>query len=237
MNSACKRIAIVGWEDGLAGLLDSWLSLSGFRIEFFVHPHDEPPAVTREQALRDRDASRFSFPLNGEFKGRPLYSQAAWHSLIDRHGLDGAIVALSDNRQRKTEIENAITSDINLFSAIHPSAIFLPEAILGRNVIVHASATVGYRAELHDGAIISSASFIDHHCVIRTCATISNGATLGGNVTVGECATVFAGAVVKQRVKIGRNSVIGAGAIVLKNVPPDETVVGNPASPIRRKLT
>ena len=40
------------------------------------------------------------------------------------------------------------------------------------------------------------------------------------------------GALVKNGLTVGENSVIGLGAVVVKNIPDNETWVGNPAKPI-----
>lgn len=42
------------------------------------------------------------------------------------------------------------------------------------------------------------------------------------------------GATIIEFVRIGENATVGAGAVVLKDVAASETVVGNPAKPIRK---
>ncbi len=50
---------------------------------------------------------------------------------------------------------------------------------------------------------------------------------------IGDNVTINTGAIVIGDITIGDNSVIGAGAVVTKSVPPNCTVVGNPARIIR----
>ena len=50
--------------------------------------------------------------------------------------------------------------------------------------------------------------------------------------TVGEGAAIGADATIGPGVEIGSGAVVGAGAVVLNDVPPETTVVGNPAKPI-----
>jgi acetyltransferase-like isoleucine patch superfamily enzyme len=57
---------------------------------------------------------------------------------------------------------------------------------------------------------------------------------LAGGVTAARGAFVGAGAVCAPNVAIGANSVVGAGAVVVRDVPPDTTVIGNPARVLRR---
>lgn len=53
---------------------------------------------------------------------------------------------------------------------------------------------------------------------------VKKGATIGANCTI------LCG------VTIGENAVVGAGAVVVRDVPPDTTVVGNPAKILRKGL-
>jgi len=51
---------------------------------------------------------------------------------------------------------------------------------------------------------------------------------------IGDNVRIFTGAIVVGNITIGNNVTIGAGSVVVKNVPPNCTVVGNPAYIIRR---
>ena len=99
--------------------------------------------------------------------------------------------------------------------------------------------------EIHPGAQIGRRFFIDHGngtvigatAVIGDDVMIYQGVTLGGtghetgkrHPTIGNHVVIGAGAIVLGNITIGENSRIGAGAVVTKEVPPDTTVVGNPA--------
>ncbi|MBI5699883.1 serine O-acetyltransferase [Candidatus Saganbacteria bacterium] len=105
--------------------------------------------------------------------------------------------------------------------------------------------------EIHPGARIGKRFFIDHGngVVIGETAIIGDdvlmyqGVTLGGtgkehgkrHPTIGNNVVIGAGAIILGNIKIGDNSRIGAGAVVTKPVPPNSTVVGNPARVIVRE--
>lgn len=229
------EIAIVGWEEGSAGLIDSWAASAGLLVKYFVHPDDERPSVTWEDAMRGRAASQFDVPENGSFKGRPLICAKDWPRELQRRGVAKALVAVSDNAQRAVEIERAIAAGLTLVSAIHPTTTVLGDALLAQNVILHARSFVGYRAEIGIGAILNTGCQIDHHSVLRACCSLDPGVVLAGNVTVGSLARLHTGTVVKNKISIGANATIGAGTVVIRDVPEATTVIGVPARPLERR--
>ena len=105
--------------------------------------------------------------------------------------------------------------------------------------------------EIHPGAKIGKRFFIDHGAgvvigetvEIGDNVTVYQGVTLGGtgkekgkrHPTLGNNVVIGAGAIVLGAIHVGDNARIGAGAVVTKSVPPDSTVVGNPAWIIKRE--
>ena len=104
--------------------------------------------------------------------------------------------------------------------------------------------------EIHPGAQIGRRLFIDHGMgvVIGETSVLGNDVTLYQNVTLGGTGKekgkrhptlrdgVFVGnsANILGNIIVGEHSRVGAGSVVLRDVPPDSTVVGNPAHIIYR---
>jgi UDP-2-acetamido-3-amino-2,3-dideoxy-glucuronate N-acetyltransferase len=72
------------------------------------------------------------------------------------------------------------------------------------------------RATAEDGALQSADDWAMEETVVEAGASIGSGATILGGV------------------RIGRDALVGAGAVVTRDVPPGETVAGNPARAMAR---
>ena len=55
----------------------------------------------------------------------------------------------------------ALEAGLELVNAIHPSALIMEDAILGKNIIMHAHSFFGYRAELHDGVTETNREYLE----------------------------------------------------------------------------
>ncbi len=105
--------------------------------------------------------------------------------------------------------------------------------------------------EIHPGATIGPRLFIDHGmgvvigetAEIGADVTIYHGVTLGGvstnpgkrHPTIEDGVVIGAGAKVLGAITIGRDTRIGANAVVVKDIEPDQVVVGIPGKPIARR--
>lgn len=82
-------------------------------------------------------------------------------------------------------------------------------------------------------------SYITHDCVIGDYVTFAPGVCCNGNVVIEDHAYIGTGAIIKQGLAgkplvIGKGAVVGMGAIVTKDVAPGQTVIGNPARPMKK---
>ena len=145
-------------------------------------------------------------------------------------------LGLGDNQLRKKVDEQLSIFPWRSISLTHPSATVASKVKMGEGVLVCAGAIINPLVEMGRACIINTGSIVEHECRLGDYVHIAPGAVLAGNVSVGDATFIGANATIKQGVRIGYNAIIGAGAVVLKDVPNNQTWVGNPARHIANQV-
>lgn len=167
--------------------------------------------------------------LHQNIDNLPIIGDFSLVGQLRQMGIEGAIVAIGDNRVRKNYAEKLQQADVTLVSAIHPSATITHNGLIGSNVVIAAGVNVCAHTVIEDSVILNTGCIIDHESTVHKAVHICPGVKLAGHVTVQELAFVGIGAIVIQGITIGQSAVVGAGAVVLTQVPAFTTVVGVPA--------
>jgi acetyltransferase EpsM len=139
------------------------------------------------------------------------------------------VVAIGNNRIRKSVVESLNISDKDYATLIQKAAVVSPSTKIGHGTVVMANAVINSDAQIGNHAIINTGAIVEHDNQIGDFAHISPRATLTGTVFVGEGSHVGAGSTVIPNRKIGCWSLIGAGATVIQDVPSHCTAMGTPA--------
>ena len=86
------------------------------------------------------------------------------------------------------------------------------------------------RIEHHSGIIVNGAAVLGDDVVLRNSVTIGVRRTNEpGAPIIGDRVDIGAGAVILGDIRVGEDSVVGANAVVIRDVPPRSLAVGVPA--------
>ena len=140
-------------------------------------------------------------------------------------------VAIGNYRIREKIMNNL--PNAKWYTAIHPSAIISPSAVIGEGTCVMPNAVVNNSVVIGRGAIVNTCASVDHDCVVGDFVHISCGTRLAGTVTVGKGTWVGIGSVISNNLSVCENLMIGAGAVVVKDITEEGTYVGVPARKIK----
>ncbi|MFC4320717.1 acetyltransferase [Litchfieldia salsa] len=146
------------------------------------------------------------------------------------------IVAIGDNRIRKSIVSRLSLSGSTYITLIHPSAIVSQKATLGIGTVVMANAVINSDTYVGDHSIINTGAIVEHDNNIGDFAHISPNATLTGSVQVGDGTHIGAGATVIPNLTIGAWAKVGAGATVIHDIPDFSTAVGVPGKIVTKKM-
>lgn len=143
------------------------------------------------------------------------------------------LITLGDPRAREKIWKKIKSFGYQGATWIHPEAFVSPSAVVGEgviidncfidskvvikpNVYIYRNALVGHDTVVGENSIICAASFVGGHTVLEK------------NIFYGGCAAC------RDGILIGHDSVVGINSAVYKDVPPNSSVIGNPARSIRR---
>jgi sugar O-acyltransferase (sialic acid O-acetyltransferase NeuD family) len=123
--------------------------------------------------------------------------------------------------------ESRYATVVHPFAHVSRTSMVGPGSVLLAGAVLTADATIGRHVAVMPHVVVT------HDVVVGDYVTLASGVKLGGGVTVDEGAYLGAGAMVREGVHVGAWSQIGMGSVVLRDVPPGEVWVGNPARELR----
>lgn len=143
------------------------------------------------------------------------------------------LVAYKTMKKEKEQFEKLKRLKIpkwKLINVIHPSIqISSGFCYIGNGVMMAPNVQLSVDSYISDNCILLGNCFIGHDSVLEQYVSVANHATIGARVKIGKGVHIGTNATIKQGVTIGDFSLVGMGSVVLKDVPPESTVVGNPA--------
>lgn len=158
--------------------------------------------------------------------GKPILGPLEW--LAD-HPECQAICAVGAPQHRANIVERAARMGASFCSVVHPRAVLTRRVRIGSGVIIMPGALLTTDIAIDDHTLVNLGATIAHDVHLQSFVTVAPGANLSGNVVAETGSYVGTGASVIEKLRIGAWSIVGAGAAVVRDVPPNTTVIGNPA--------
>jgi acetyltransferase EpsM len=139
------------------------------------------------------------------------------------------ILAIGDNRARKSVVEKINLSTRDFLTVIHPTASISPTAKIGYGTVVMPHAVINADVRIGNHCIINSCSVVEHDSFLEDFVHLCPNSTVTGTVEIGEGSCVGSGATIIPNKRIGEWVMIGAGAAVVDHLPDNCLAVGTPA--------
>ncbi|MDR7079118.1 acetyltransferase EpsM [Neobacillus niacini] len=139
------------------------------------------------------------------------------------------VMAIGDNRVRKSIIEMLGICIENFVTLIHPTASISPSATIGKGTVVMPQAVINADVKIGHHCIINSCSVVEHDSLLEDFVHLCPNSTIAGTVEIGEGTCVGSGATIIPTKRVGEWSMIGAGSTVTDDLPDNCLAVGTPA--------
>lgn len=157
-------------------------------------------------------------------------------SAVDDYPDAAVVVCLGNPRDqgvRRRAVERLALPTYRYACIVHPSASVGAGCVLGPGTVVLAQAVLTADVTVAGHVAVMPQCVLTHDNVVEQYSTLASGVRLGGGVRLEQGCYVGAGALIRDGVTVGAGALVGTGAVVLRDVPPGEVWVGNPARRLR----
>jgi sugar O-acyltransferase (sialic acid O-acetyltransferase NeuD family) len=149
-------------------------------------------------------------------------------------------VAIASAATRRMLFERCARDSIAPFDIRASNAVLLDDLMMGPGSILCPFVTLTSNIRIGRGFHANIYSYVAHDCVIGDYVTFAPAVKCNGNVVIEDEAYLGTGCVLRQGqpgapLVIGARAVVGMGAVVTRSVPPDTTVIGNPARVLQKE--
>lgn len=143
-------------------------------------------------------------------------------------------VSIGGIEARKMWYERLIKYKLETVNIIDKTAIISPTAVIGKGNFIGKFAILNAEVCIGDNNVINTKALLEHECKIGNHCHISTNSAVNGEVLIGDCVFMGSSSVCNGQLKIGENSIIGSGSVIIKDIEPNNTVVGVPGRVIKK---
>lgn len=148
-------------------------------------------------------------------------------------------IAVADSPARQRIAERFIAAGARPFELRATQHVNLDANQIGEGAILCPLTVITSNARIGRFFHLNIYGYVAHDCVVGDYVTFAPAVRCNGRVVIEDHAYLGTGALIRpgaddKPIVIGRGAVVGMGAVVTRSVAPGETVVGNPAVPLRK---
>jgi len=115
-------------------------------------------------------------------------------NIPDLNGMEGAVLAISDNIERLKLFKILKEKGLKLVSVIHPNAFISPGVIIGEGVFIGPGAIVNSNVKIGSNVIISPGVIINNDVIIENNAYLGTGAVVDARSVIRDSSFIVSGA-------------------------------------------
>jgi sugar O-acyltransferase (sialic acid O-acetyltransferase NeuD family) len=143
-------------------------------------------------------------------------------------------IAIANTRIRKKLVDKCQSQGFHFTDIVSKNSLIYDANEIGQGAILCANTLITSNIIIGKHFHCNAFSYVMHDCIIGDFVTFAPRVCCNGRIIIDDLAYIGTGAMFKQGVqgkplRVGKGAVVGMGAVVTKDVPPDVTVVGNPA--------
>ena len=156
---------------------------------------------------------------------------------LNKWGHNLCVVFAVGNPIVKDKIVKGLYNDnLSFPTLIHPSVIIGDSDYvhIGKGCIICAGCIITTNIQIKDFVILNLGCTVGHDTVIGEHSSFMPSVNISGEVNISERVYVGTGAKIINQLSIGENTIVGAGAVVINSLPSNCTVVGVPASIVKK---
>lgn len=157
-------------------------------------------------------------------------SDMKFNSNLPKHPI---IIAIGNALIRQKLQNLVLSSEFELITLIHPTAVIGSDVTIGNGSVVMPGAIINAKSTIGNGVIINSGAIVEHDCIIGNFAHICPGVAIAGGSLVGERSWIGIGSSVIQNITIKPDITIGAGSVVVKDILEGSLAYGNPCRVVK----
>lgn len=175
-----------------------------------------------------------SFYSDNTEKGITIYGVPVVSTFKEFAGFD-FVLGVGDPRAKEKLFRDAIENGLNPCRPIvHRSATRGCAVNIGYASVICPGVVITTNVKIGKGVLVNLNSTIGHDTIIEDFVTINPGSNISGNCHIKNKSFIGTGSTIREKLIVGSNSLLGMGAVLTKNLPDNETWVGNPASLIKK---